>query len=168
MSRRIGVCFLAMIAVTVPRATRAQIAAHWSVAAGASLPTSSFGDTYDTGYHVLAAIGLQPALSPVGFRIDGMFNEFNRSNLTNSKVRVLGLTANAVLATGGIGPYLIGGLGAYSNQYRPGTGSSSDVGFNIGGGFRFGLTGFSVFAEARYHRVADAAQFIPITFGITF
>jgi hypothetical protein len=148
---------------------RAQVATHFSVAAGAAFPTGSFGDFHDTGYNVLAAVDLQPALLPLAFRLDGMFNEFDFSGASSGSTRVIGLAGNAVLKGGalGIGPYLIGGIGVYGTKPTGGS-SNSDVGFNIGGGFRFGLTGFSVFAEARYHRVAEDVSFIPVTFGITF
>ena len=59
--------------------------------------------------------------------------------------------------------YLIGGLGTYD------TGSHWDTGFNLGGGFRFPLTGFSAYIEARYHSVAGGdLKFVPVVFGLAF
>jgi hypothetical protein len=141
-----------------------------SIAAGATAPTGSFGNVHDVGYHVLGALGIAPPLSPLAFRLEGSFSEFNRTGLgTDAKDRVLALTGNGVLKlSGSIGPYAIGGVGLYDVR-RPGFSGDSNVGFNIGGGYRFGLTGFSAFAEARYHRAGDGqTAFIPITFGIAF
>ena len=59
--------------------------------------------------------------------------------------------------------------------------SGTKFGLNAGVGFKFQLTGFATFIEARYHNVihgsdvgdtgssnARSLQFIPITVGITF
>ncbi len=170
MSHRLRAAAVALMLSAIPASgVCAQLHTNLSLAAGASFPTGSFGDVYDTGYHLLVGVGLNPPLSPVGFRIDGMFNEFDVSGASSAKTRVLGLSGNLLVnASGGLGPYLAGGVGLYDT--RPtGGGDRNDVGFNVGVGFRLGLAGFSAFAEARYHRVGDGvAQFIPVTFGVTF
>ena len=169
MSRALrAAALISAILGAAARPAAAQLRGNLSIAAGASFPTSAFGDFQDTGYNVLVALGLNPPLLPIGFRVDGMFNEFDRTG-SSDKTRVLGLTANVTLGLGGLlGPYLIGGIGEYSTRYPSPFGDRTDFGINVGGGFRFGLTGFSAFAEARYHRAGDAAQFIPVSFGVTF
>ena len=48
-------------------------------------------------------------------------------------------------------------------------GNVNELGVNLGGGYRFALTGFSAYAEARYHHILNTSvNFIPITFGVTF
>src|SRR5262245_54216154 len=145
---------------------RAQTTTHFSLAAGASFPTSTFGDFYGTGYNLLGAIGFEPMNMPIGFRLDGMYQQFDGSNGGPSN-RVLSLTGNAVLKGSSLGPYVVGGLGLYGTTPERGN-SDTDVGFNVGAGYRFGLTGFSAFLEARYHYVKEGVSFVPLTFGVTF
>lgn len=49
--------------------------------------------------------------------------------------------------------------------------SQTKFGLNAGAGFRFQLTGFSTFVEARWHTIfteGSNSQMVPITVGITF
>ena len=122
-----------------------------------------------------------PAVAPVGFRVDGMFNQFNYKStaLSGEHTNVMGLNANAILSMPGaivLSPYVIGGVGMYkSTSSISGAGSSTDPGVNIGAGVSFGLAGFGAFAEIRLHNVmvdngsggTTNSRFIPITFGIT-
>jgi hypothetical protein len=150
----------------------AQLATSLSVAAGASLPIGSFGDAHDVGYHALVGVGLQAPLTPLGFRFEGVFNEFERTSSNANATRVYGGIANGLvyLEGGHTGFYVIGGVGAYRVE-RPSVidGNLNELGVNIGGGYRFALTGFSAYVESRYHHIVNAnVNFIPITFGVTF
>lgn len=152
--------------------------ASFGVAAGASIPVGDFGDAVNTGYHAMAVMNLSAPLSPVGFRLDGMFNEFDFKGGGSDKDRTWAVTGNVLFNTGTAvvaSPYLIGGGGWYHNTIKvsgPLGGSQSDdnFGFNVGAGLRIPLTGFSAFVEARYHKMLGDThvQFIPITFGINF
>jgi opacity protein-like surface antigen len=102
--------------------------------------------------------------------------------------RIIDGTANVVYTFGAALPtkfYLIGGVGAYNERaHDPVTdasASSTKFGLNAGVGFKFQLTGFATFIEARYHNVihgsvigdanssnAKSLQFLPISVGITF
>jgi hypothetical protein len=162
----------------------AQAQLKFGVGAGASIPSGDLSgdDGLSTGYHLMATAGIQPPLAPVGFRVDGMFNEFNfKSTLASDlKFRIMGLSANAVLSMPGavvLSPYAIGGVGMYnSKSTADGDEASTDMGVNIGAGVKFGLAGFGAFAEARFHHIfaeevagtTPKIRFIPITFGITF
>jgi hypothetical protein len=149
----------------------------YGVAAGLSAPTGNFGNSVDAGYNVTGMLTFSAPLAPVGLRVEGSFNEFNYKStiLSGAKARLLSGTANVVFSSPGImGPYLIGGLGIYdastscSGCTLP---SSSKIGFNGGGGFKFGLSGFSAFLEARYHYIpvsGSSTSFIPVSFGVTF
>jgi hypothetical protein len=166
--------FAAAVAFALPLATTAHAQVSFGVAAGASAPVGDLGDGLDMGYHVMGSVSFSPPLAPVGLRVDGMFNQFAiSSDIADGHTRILAATANAVFATPGIlGPYLIGGIGMYNLTSKVGDVSSDGVtkfGINAGAGFRFGLSGFSAFAEARYHYVDSGnASFIPISFGVTF
>jgi hypothetical protein len=161
----------------------AQAQISFGVAAGASVPNGDMSDAVDMGYHLMATAGIHPPASPVGFRVDGMFNEFKyKAPATDTKQRIMALTANAVLAMPGaivLSPYVIGGVGMYRSSISPkvtGFDASNDMGANIGAGVKFGLAGFGAFAEARLHNIfadngsggSTSVRFIPITFGITF
>src|SRR3954465_3820517 len=122
----------------------AQAQIQFGVAAGASVPNGDFSDVVDMGYHLMATAGIHPPASPVGFRVDGMFNQFNvKSTLaTDQSIRIMGLNANALPAMPGavvLSPYAIGGVGMYNSKASgAGSTSSSDMGVNIGAGVKFG------------------------------
>ncbi len=146
------------------------------VSLGASIPTGDFGDIYQTGYNGTVSLGFNSAGTPLGLRVDGMFNSFpDRSDLVipRSDYRILGANANLVYALPGVGirPYLIGGGGIYGQKPDiDGAETTTDFGLNGGLGASFQLSGFRTFIEARYHHIMsdNATQFVPVTFGIAF
>src|SRR5690242_16339610 len=75
----------------------AQAQLKFGIGAGASLPGGDLKDGFDTGYHLLVTAGVQPPLSPVGFRVDGAFNQFGEKSPGTDNFRVMNLSANAVL-----------------------------------------------------------------------
>ncbi|MEP6621337.1 MAG: outer membrane beta-barrel protein [bacterium] len=184
MSRKL-LTVAAFAALALP-ATSAHAQLGFGVAAGPSAALSDFGKVVDAGYHVTGIATVSIPLAPIGFRLEGSFSEFNYkgavSGSTDAKARIISGTANAVLSSPGIlGPYFIAGLGLYnaSAQCTGCSTSSNKVGFNGGGGFKFGLGSLAVFAEARYHYIPGASdatnggvksstQFIPVSVGITF
>ena len=172
---------VAAFALMAPIAVaQAQLPLKFGVAAGATVPQGDFADAFETGYHLMGTVGIQPPLAPLGLRIDGMWNELNAKSVADTKVRIMGLTANAVFSMPGavvLSPYAIGGIGMYNTKLTTaGAEANGDFGFNIGAGIKFGLAGFSAFGEARWHSVKgddsaggnDSFKFIPITFGIMF
>ena len=169
-----GAAFLA--AAAAPAVASAQSMAHLGIAAGATVPVGDFGDAVTTGYHAMATLGFSAPLVPVGFRVDGAFNELAGKN-SGPKTRVWSVTGNVLLNAGSAvvaTPYLIGGGGWYHATLSPapilGSASDDQFGFNVGAGLRIPLTGFSTFAEVRYHKMLGDAhiQYVPITFGINF
>jgi hypothetical protein len=168
--------FLALVALT-PSLGRAQLgtSVHYNIAAGASLASGTFGDRNDTGYNAMIGIGMSQPASALGFRAEGIYNEFN-DKFGGGRTHAGGITGNVTYDL--IQPsrtqtntlYLIGGIGYYSTK-EPAIDfeSQSNVGYNIGGGFKFPLSGFSAYIEARYHTVSNVdAKFIPISFGLIF
>lgn len=154
--------------------------ASFSVAAGAAVPTGDFGDAADVGYNITAGVGFKPMLAPVGLRIEGMLNANEFKNGGGAGSRMLAGIVNATLSGAGMPipmAYLIGGLGMYNMSVTdwpaalPEPESTTKLGFNIGAGINFPLTGISTFLEARYHHITTdggSTQLIPITFGIKF
>jgi hypothetical protein len=153
-----------------PTAAVAQAGAtHFNVALGAAFPVSDYGRFRDMGYNVTVGAGMRQPASALGFRVEGTYNEFGIKNLS-SKSHAGGVIGNLTFdlgsaTTSGTGNnlYAIGGVGYY------GTGSDWNIGYNLGGGFRFPLTGFSAYLEARYHAVSSVeAKFVPVVFGLVF
>lgn len=150
------------------------------VSAGAAIPVGDFGDLYSTGWNATGSLMFRSLGSPLGIRVDGMYNKLNVKDdvigVPFDNVSVASANANLVynLQGTGITPYLIGGAGAY---WMKGHGNGFDgettskLGLNGGVGAAFQLSGFNTFVEARYHHIFtdnNATQFIPITFGIAF
>ena len=169
---------VAALFVAVPDA-HAQIATSFSLAAGATMPIGTTADGADLGYNAILGLGIKPPLAPVGLRIEGMFTEMAFKNINDANSRTMAGIANVTLSGAGMAVpmgYLIGGLGMYKNECAGDgcgilSGSSTDMGINIGAGLNIPLTGFGTFVEARLHVImndGDKMKFIPITFGMKF
>lgn len=151
----------------------------FGAAAGLSAPMGDFKDAFGSGYHLTGMVNFSAPLAPVGFRGEVSFNQFGvKSGLgapSDTKANILSGTANAVVSMPGMmGIYGIGGLGMYRSSVSCSgcvADSETKVGFNAGAGFKFGLSGFSAFVEARYHSVSSdptRTNFVPISFGLIF
>lgn len=146
-------------------------ALHLNVAAGATLPTGTFSDAVDLGYHLTGGIGMQDRSSPLGFRGEVSYNGLSGKN-GGGNFHITSFTANATYDLRNAGAtgsklYAIGGVGFYNTG--AGGGSETDFGWNVGGGFQWPLSGFSAYLEARFHSVSNTdAHFIPISFGLRF
>jgi len=171
-----GAAVALALAAAFPWANAQSNATHFNLAAGVTLPTGAFGDRNDAGYNVIVGLGMKQRGSALGFRAEGIYNEFNEHG-TNEKSRAGGITANATydLSTNSRSNtsslYVIGGVGYYSTRetfFSFGE-SQTNIGWNVGGGFQFPLTGFSAYVEARYHTVSSTVvRFVPISFGLVF
>ena len=177
MSRKL-LMVAALAVIALPVAT-AQAQLGFGAAAGLSAPMGDFKDAVDAGYHLTGIVNFSAPLAPVGFRGEVGWNSFAFKSgpgvPADAKTNILSGTANAVVSTPGMmGLYGIGGLGMYRfscSGCGAGATTTSKVGFNAGAGFKFGLSGFSAFVEARYHTVSTdvtRTNFVPLSFGITF
>jgi hypothetical protein len=179
--KRIALGFVAASLALVAGAStaQAQLPVQFGISAGAAMPNGDLGDATSMGYNVAGSVGYSPIALPVSFRVDGMWNQLSEKDNSGIGLRTLGVNANVVYTLPGVAlrPYVIGGLGMYSSK-PTGDGmddveSSSDMGINAGLGARFALSGFTAFAEARFHSLfveedAGNARFVPISFGIQF
>ncbi len=145
------------------------------ISAGAAIPISDLANDYSTGYNGTVSLGFHSYGSPLGFRIDGMYNSLSAKDIVDlPDVKILSANANLVYALPGAGirPYLIGGAGVYGLKSDiNGSNTITKFGVNGGIGASFPLSGFNTFVEARLHHVFSdnvATQFIPVTFGISF
>lgn len=172
---------LSLAAAAAP--ARAQ--AHVGISAGASIPTGDFGSAADAGFNLNGLVDVLPPMSPIGFRAEVGWNQFD---LGGNKANIINGTGNIVLTPATVfmvaKPYLIGGIGAYNTRYSDSQalpqilgGGSSDsqtsVGFNGGVGFKSTLGGLGAFLEARFVSISgknggSSTTYVPITFGLTF
>ena len=162
---------------------------RFGIMGGATIPLSDLSDFNKTGWNAGALVTIGVPLVPVSFRVDGQWQQLQHKDVEfPADLRIIDGTANVVYTFGAALPtkfYLIGGVGAYNERFKD---PASDVsvsgtkfGLNAGVGFKFQLTGFATFIEARYHNVIHGSdvgdtnsadvrslQFVPITVGITF
>ncbi|MEO7082711.1 MAG: outer membrane beta-barrel protein [Gemmatimonadaceae bacterium] len=165
-----------VVSLAVPLVARAQSNnMSFNVAAGLSLASGTFGDRNDAGYNIAAGLGIKQPGSRLGFRAEGTYNQFNEKG-TDGTSHAAGVTLNALYdlipasSKQSNSVYAIGGIGYY-NTREPflDFDNQTNFGWNVGGGFRFPLSGFSAYVEVRYHSVSNIdATFIPITFGLVF
>jgi hypothetical protein len=166
--------------VSLPFAARAQMSTvvkpvQFGIAAGAAIPVSDLGDSFNVGFNGTVTVGLNPQMIPLGIRIDGAYNQFAAKG-GGADIHFTSVTGNLVYKIPGTGvsPYAIGGAGWYNaaiNITGLGGGSDNHFGWNLGGGISLPLSGFDTFVEARYNQVqgdGGSLKFIPITFGIMF
>jgi opacity protein-like surface antigen len=154
---------------------------------GIAIPLGDYSDATKTGWDLGAALQFKPAKSPVGFQIDGAYqqNKFDPSSF--GKTEWWYGTGNIVFwlpvaAETRIRPYILGGGGVYNYKVKP-TGLSSisktKFGINAGAGFDFDFgRNAGVYIEGRFHDVffsdTDAIsggsnlKFIPINVGLRY
>ena len=170
MKNAILVAISSVLLLGAPSGAEAQMPwpVHFGIAAG---PTFS-SDAEDVGYHVGALVNMDAYMLPVGFRVDGVMNQFS---FPGGKTRIFNVTANMVYSMIPVPrakPYLIGGLGFYGSRVsRSGDLGTNDVGVNVGGGVKFSLVVVNGFVDARYHHIFGengGSGFIPVSIGITF
>lgn len=165
------------LSAAVASTAAAQARPQLSVGGGVTLPTGDLGDGTDAGWHGQVSLGYRPPLYPVGFRIDGAYHDLGASG-GGADFRAISVTGNVVAEAPGlvVRPYLIGGVGLYNTKVS-GLDGRNSVGVNGGLGLRFRLMEFDAFVEGRYHAALDAigsgdderaAQYVPITFGVSF
>ena len=157
------------------RPAAAQSGASFGLAAGATIPSSSYANDKNTGYHLGVVLNLHTPVPPIGFRVDGSFTEMKYKG-SSTKEQLWIANANLVLRPPGalvMTPYAIGGVGIYNgrrNFFLANSRASTGFGFNVGGGLRFGVGDAHTFLEVRYHAANDRnhIRLIPITFGVSF
>ena len=148
------------------------------------MPLGASGDQLILGWHALGMLALGVPRLPLAVRFDAAYDhfEYERALLgaggPPGAQRVLSFSVNPVveLPTDGtlVRPYFLAGVGSYSQGCTQGgssCNSSTNFGWNMGGGAKFQLFGLRAFAEARYHRTNESSlstQYLPITLGLLF
>ena len=154
----------------------------FGVVAGGSIPTGDFGDNVDTGWHAGGLLQWDSPTVPVGLRLDGVYHRFSAKDATDAHLNIIAATLDLVwmfpmTQPSTVRPYLIGG-GGYYHATCDGCGGTDNTrnkfGINGGVGISVPLSGFSGFAEARFHHIFTKddvtgetnTQMIPISVGI--
>jgi opacity protein-like surface antigen len=157
---------------------------------GVAIPLSDYSDVTKTGWDLGAAFQFKPATSPVGFQLDGAYqqNKFDESvTFVSGKTEWWDATGNIVFwlpvaAETRIRPYILGGGGVYNYKVKPTGGSSTSktkFGINGGAGFDFDVSqNAGAFIEGRFHNVffsdtdvisgGKDLKFIPINVGVRY
>jgi hypothetical protein len=155
---------------------------YFNLGGGIPIPMGDFDDMYGRGYNVTGSVGWHPTESAFGIRFDAAYDRLNgetfQSGTTTTNLNdasVLSGLAEVTLRVPralGLNPYFVGGGGIHRfSDYGATNLSSTEWGWNAGGGFRFGWGFTSMFVEARYMSVgtpSDRAEYVPIILGITF
>ena len=144
---------------------------RFGVQGGLSMPMGDFGDVAKSGFIIGGLVDARPASLPFGLRFNVDYQNWGvDSDLVDGSFNMFSGTAAAMFTvptTGGISPYVLGGVGMYSIGCSEDCDRETEFGFNLGGGLNFNLGTMDTFAEIRYHNVDDAT-FLPIVFGIRF
>ncbi len=171
---------------------------HFGVGASLNVPTGDYhadqgGDGFKLGWLGTVLVDFKSPKSPVGFRVDGSFGENGGNDQLNAdlttavgapttaKTKLLGGTANVTYnfraSAGGVGGYLLGGIGVYNVKLSVTSGgatadtSETKFAWNVGAGVTHGVGRAELFLDVRYFEVAKAfgglkTTFLPITGGI--
>jgi outer membrane protein with beta-barrel domain len=155
------------------------------IGGGAAIPVGKLSNTQITGFNGIIALALGVPDLPIGVRVDGIYNNFSRKNVTSPQggatntygFRITGLLANVVYAFPGtsVKSYILAGGGFYNTKLDvAGSTSENHPGLNAGAGLTFGLGPVASFIESRYHFISreptkgGVIHFVPITFGLMF
>jgi opacity protein-like surface antigen len=155
---------------------------YFNLGGGLSMPRGALDDLYGNGWNVTGSVGWHPTQSAFGVRFDATYDRLNGQSFPAGSPNEL---ADASILAGlgevtlripralGLNPYIVGGGGVYrfSDYGGAGSESSTEFGWNVGGGLRFGWGFTSLFVESRYMSVGtpgERATYVPIILGITF
>jgi hypothetical protein len=155
---------------------------YFGVQGGANFPQNNLRNAYDTGFNGGIQLGYDPETSPIGLRVNALYNRFRGGAVTgrpnrNVDAETYSAFADAVLrlpfgkflgATSGF--YLVGGPGVtlfrnyqdfqrqtgvvvgQSTNQNVGSNNSTRFSVNGGAGLEYGIGKVSLFTEGRYVR----------------
>ncbi len=201
MSRSAKTARALVLACTVATATAAaqNVTSYYGVGFGATVPTGDFhadanGDGYNAGWHGLALVGFNLPKLPVGFRVEGAYNQNSANDKlkatvsalagapADSKTELLGGNVDVTYQFEIPSPakaYVLGGIGLENVRVSVTSGGvtkdthETRFAWNAGAGLTYGIGGAALFLEARSFKVAWSSSgmkiaFFSITAGIRF
>ena len=177
---------VAMATAFTASTAHAQTPVTFGVGGGVNVPLGDFSDGVKMGFQGTALVEFAPANLPVGFRVDGTYqqNKFSDDLAAgvngDGKFQNIYGTADVVYTfktaeSSMFHPYLIAGGGVYNGKAKfdsdIDTESSTKFGVNGGAGFDYAAGSATIFLEARFHNVfteGSNTTFVPITVGVKF
>jgi len=154
------------------------------IGGGASMPLGGSGDQLVLGWQAMGTLALAIPRFPIGLRFDAAYDQFQFERALLGAAgppgshRVASFTVNPTvdLPVEGtmVRPYFMAGVGSYSQGCTETSAtcrSSTNFGWNVGGGAKFQLFALRAFAEARFHHTTESnlsTQYLPITLGLLF
>jgi opacity protein-like surface antigen len=177
-----------LLAMSAPAAVWSQESSRalgLGVSGGLTMPMGDFGDAYDSGYNVTGHVFFRPSNSQrFSLRGDVSYDAWKGKtggSVLEADLNSIGGSGNVLLSlassASSVQPYVLGGLGMYRTKASTTIGSltssntTTDFGYQLGGGLNFKLSGFSTFLELKYTTISgdpESSSFLPITFGIRF
>ena len=98
--KRIAFTFAALAALTVASSTSSAQSTKpvsLGISAGAAIPVGDLADDFNTGWNVTGSLGFNSYASPVGFRIDAMYNGLSpKDEIDLPNIKIAAGTANIV------------------------------------------------------------------------
>src|SRR5262245_34942261 len=94
-SKRAAIAAIAITISAIPALTAGAQSPTFNIAGGLSLANSDFGDRNDAGYSLIVGIGLRQPNSPLSFRTEGIYTEYDRK-LAGGKSHAGGILGSAV------------------------------------------------------------------------
>ena len=174
----------AMLLAAPTRAAEEQKTLQFGVAGGLNVPVGTTSDSVKTGFHVKGLIKFTPPSSPVAFRGDLSYTQFQSKNTGFDPGKILAGVANISISPfkiAGLRPYVSAGVGAFNLKAPVATGAASDTsetkfGIDAGVGVTFKLGGGNGFVETRFNNIytnrglanLGDVRYLPVTFGILF
>lgn len=167
------------------RRHRGGVSASLGAFGGADFTVGSTARGMDAGWTAGALLEVRPWRSPLGLRLDGLYQHFTPSGAAAlGSFQIWGGDLNFLLTVPGrlpVRPYLTGGVGLYGTKssiiatgaIAPAatiTTSGARFALNGGVGVRAGFGGVGAFVEARYLHIftpGARTKLVPVTFGLT-
>ena len=146
------------------------------VGGGLTVPLGDFGDAAKLGWHGLAHLGYGLP-SGLGFRGEFFYGQNKVDANVDAKFKLAGGMGSVTYdfqTSGGLKPYILGGVGYFQVKAEGGGGSVSEskVAFGGGAGLKFKAgSDANIFVESRYLSVSTSGSsttFVPLTVGVSF
>jgi hypothetical protein len=151
-------------------------------AGGASIPVSTTGDNFATGWQMLLTAQYTRARTPFGGELSFNYHHLPRTGGAVGHLQAADLTADLILSfptdprsKSAVRVSLAGGLGGYAIERSVGSTKAKEYPFGVNGGGSFDLymnprRTAALFLDVRYHHIFtdQPVDLVPISVGLKF